>query len=238
MSHAPAQYAQHTNNWATAMFIPCAAALLFVGTVVDYLTHPAPIAAVSIPKAPISLAVDITRGNTTARVAILEFSDFQCPSCGQFARTVLPSLEAAYVDTGAVLIAFRNMPMSRIHPFAAGAAAAATCAGSHGKFWSVHDSLFNNQDRLDSRSLRALLGATGMSADDITRCVGQPARLKLERDLATARALGVTGTPTFFIGTLSGGMLHVTARLTGFQPASVFAGVLDPLVGDSTPEHK
>jgi protein-disulfide isomerase len=222
---------------AAGVVVPCAAALLFAGTLADYVTRRPPIAAVSIPKAPISLAGDETRGDPKARVAILEFSDFQCPSCGQFARDVLPSLEDTYVNPGAVLIAFRNMPMSRIHPLASAAAIAATCAGANGAFWAMHDYLFSNPRHLNSSALRAELGDLGVRPDDVDRCLGRSASVKVSRDLDSASSLGVTGTPTFFVGSLSNGSLRVTTRLTGFQTALALANVLKPILGAEMSAH-
>src|SRR5439155_3845346 len=90
------------------------------------------------------------RGNPKAKVMIVEFSDFQCPFCGQVQST-LKSVLAKHEDT--VALAFRDMPVSQIHPLALGAAQAARCAGEQGKFWEYHDLLFADQVGLEKPGL-------------------------------------------------------------------------------------
>ena len=63
-----------------------------------------------LPAEPLSMAGVELKGNSAARVVMLEFSDFECPFCGRFARETLPSIEARYVDSGEILLGFRNMP--------------------------------------------------------------------------------------------------------------------------------
>ena len=105
------------------------------------------------PKDPLPLEGAAIRGNRSATVAIVEYSDFKCPACGQFATGTLPAIERRYVDTGKVLLAFRQYPMDR-RPLAQKAAEAAICAGDQGKFWEMHDQLFAHQGRLEETSLR------------------------------------------------------------------------------------
>jgi protein-disulfide isomerase len=69
------------------------------------------------------------RGSQNAPVVLIEFSDYQCPSCGQFAREVMPRIEKHYIQTGKVRYVFRDLPLEQIHPHAFKAAAAARCAG-------------------------------------------------------------------------------------------------------------
>src|SRR5258705_5062029 len=102
----------------------------------------------------VEVAVDPARvrGNPKAKVMIVEFSDFQCPYCGQVEGT-LKSVLAKHQDT--VALAFRDYPLSQIHPLAQGAAEASRCAGEQGKFWEDHDLLFGDQAGLDRNGLIA-----------------------------------------------------------------------------------
>lgn len=84
-------------------------------------------AAVPIPSLPVSLEGAAIKGNASAPIALIEFSDFQCPYCAAFARETLPQLEAMYVGSGKVLVAFRHLPLPTIHPFSRAAAEAAVC---------------------------------------------------------------------------------------------------------------
>lgn len=99
-------------------------------------------AAPPLPASPISLTDANVRGSASATVALLEFSDFQCPYCGRLARETIPAIEEKYVTPGKVMLAFKHFPLSEIHSAARLAAEAAECAGSQGKFWEFHNGLF------------------------------------------------------------------------------------------------
>src|SRR5262245_57910947 len=108
---------------------------------------------VRIPSAPIAITARPTLGAATARVAIVEYSDFQCPFCGVAARDILPAVIRDYVNTGKVILVFKHLPLN-IHPFAPGAAASAFCADQQGKFWPMHDRLFREGIELTDAGLR------------------------------------------------------------------------------------
>ena len=98
---------------------------------------------VPVPSGPVFLGGAAVLGSATAPAAILEFSEFQCPFCGKFARETLPEFHETYVKSGQVALMFRHMPLGS-HQFAAGAAEAAECAGRAGKFWELHDVMFRD----------------------------------------------------------------------------------------------
>src|SRR5437773_10547832 len=84
-------------------------------------------------------------GRRDAPVTIVEFSDYQCPFCRQFVTTTLPALKSTYVDAGKLRWVFRDFPLDHIHPYARKASEAARCAGEQGKYWEMHDALFQSQ---------------------------------------------------------------------------------------------
>ena len=84
-------------------------------------------------------------GDANARVAVVEFGDYECPYCGRHANQVLPEIVANYVNTGKVRYFFKDTPVEAIHPAAFKAAEAALCAGEQGTYWEMHDLLFKNQ---------------------------------------------------------------------------------------------
>lgn len=86
-----------------------------------------------------------TLGNKNAAVTLVEFSDFQCPFCGQFYTQTEAQLRKDYVDSGKVQFVYRQFPLTQIHPNAEGAAEASECANEQGKFWQYHDLLFQTQ---------------------------------------------------------------------------------------------
>lgn len=182
-----------------------------------------------LPSRPVSLEGAHLRGSATAPVALLEYSEFQCPFCGQFARETLKDLEATYVDSGRVLLAFRHFPLSG-HDRAMPAAQAAECAGHVGSFWQMHDRLFANQHDLSQENLGRLASSLGIGPPEFATCLDTVVQ-DVNADVTLGRALGVTGTPTFFVGTI--GVDHrvtVTDRIAGARPANEFRAVLNKLL--------
>jgi protein-disulfide isomerase len=85
-----------------------------------------------------------SKGEKTARVVLIEFSDYQCPFCARHVRETLPQLEREYIQTGKIRYVTRDFPLPT-HRHAFKAAEAARCAGEQGKFWEMHAQLFHNQ---------------------------------------------------------------------------------------------
>jgi protein-disulfide isomerase len=188
-----------------------------------------------IPTEPVSLDGAGIEGVKTAKVALIEFSDFQCPFCGKFERETLPDIKSRYVTSGKVLLAFRQFPLS-IHPFAQKAAEAATCAGEQGKFWDMHDQLFGHQLQLDEVSLRQYGKAVGLEAGSFDSCLAGPGAAQVKSDSLAGQSLKVSGTPTFFAGLIQAdGRVKVVKRLSGAQPIAQFQAVLDGLIASVQP---
>lgn len=196
---------------------------------------PALPAALPLPSEPISIDGAAVRGRRDATVAVLEYSDLQCPYCGQFARDVLPTLEKQYIERGTVLFAFRNFPLETLHPYALRAADPVECAAVEGRFWEMHDRLFADQSHLDDASLLGQARALAIQPGRFTACLGGHVEEKIRRDIASGKALGVSGTPTFFVGqTQPGGRMKAIERLTGSQPLTTFRAVLDKVAASVT----
>jgi len=181
------------------------------------------------PSEPVSLDGATLAGTKGARVALIEYSDFQCPFCGKFARETLPDLEKLYVSTGKLVLAFRYLPLTQIHPFAQKAAEAAACAGEQDRFWSMHEQLFGDQAHLDVRDLEQRAKHLGLNVDRFNLCLdSNQTAARVQSDAASGAALGVSGTPTFFIGTVQAdSRVKVTQRLSGAQPLAQFQAALD-----------
>lgn len=109
-------------------------------------TPPPPVT--EIPAVGIPNVGSHVKGASSARIGIVEFSDFECPFCGRHAAAVYGELQAKFVNTGKVRYQFRHLPLEQIHPNAKKASEAAECAGDQGKFWEFHDALFANQKAL------------------------------------------------------------------------------------------
>lgn len=215
--------------------VMCVAAVSMVGFVIWDRTHPRTFPASGgrapalLPTLPISLDGVPVKGAITASVVLIEFSDFECPYCGRFARETWPELEKQYVQAGKIRVAFLNAP-GRNHAQAERAAEAAECAGRQGKFWEMREAVFARQELADDR-LRATAASIGVDMSAFERCLAGGAIDKLRADAAVARQVSIGGTPTFFVGVLrSDGQVRVVERLSGAKPIAEFQKVLDKVV--------
>jgi protein-disulfide isomerase len=150
-----------------------------------------------LPTDPIPLDGAAVKGALSAKVALIEFSDFECPFCGTFARETLPELERTFVSTGKVTLAFLHLPLPR-HKFARPAAEIAECARQEDKFWLVHDQIFLRRAALDG--LERVVDSLGLQSEAFQACRVQEAVARISADVALARRFGITGTPAFLIG--------------------------------------
>lgn len=142
---------------------------------------------------------DPVKGNETASVTIIEFSDFECPFCGRHFAHTYPQIIESYVDTGKVKYVFKNFPLS-FHKKAQKAAEAAECAFDQGKFWEYHDTLFENQEELAISNLRFYAANLGLNTSEFDECLdSNKYKAEVKKDFEEGLELGVKGTPTFFI---------------------------------------
>ncbi|MCS6912829.1 MAG: thioredoxin domain-containing protein [Myxococcales bacterium] len=141
--------------------------------------------------------IDITgapvRGDPKAPVALVEFSDFECPHC----KMAGPHLKRLLAEQPKVKLVFFNFPLGA-HPNAALAAAAAIAAGKQGKFWAYHDKLFENQGRLSPAEFTRIAQELKL---DIPRFLAdmEGAKVRVARERALGDKLEISGTPAFFI---------------------------------------
>lgn len=167
------------------------------------------------PRADISAEDSRAAGSKSAPVVIVEFTDFQCPFCGRAAATI-GKLEQRYKEK--IRVVFRDFPLT-VHPDAAKAAEAGSCANEQGKFWEMHDKLFQSQSDLKVASLERYAAELGLNTSQFNDCLGSGRYAqKWRQDIAEASAFGVRSTPSFFIN----GRL-----LVGAMPLESFAEVID-----------
>ena len=179
----------------------------------------------------VSFADSPTRGRDDAPIAMIVYSDFECPFCRRFVEEIQPQLEARYVATGDLLFVFKHFPLVNIHQNALLAAAASECAGREGKFWEMHDALFANAARLGTNRVMELAETVGLDSQ-WARCVREPANGTVERDLAEVAALELRSTPTFVIGrVIENKQLSVVGTVVGARPLEDFAAVISKAGG-------
>jgi protein-disulfide isomerase len=145
---------------------------------------------------PVSTKGAPVRGNPDAKVAVVEFSDFQCPYCASSVET-LQQIQQAYGDK--VRIVFKHLPLP-MHPMARPAALASEAAFRQGKFWEMHDRIFAHRDQLSPESFRGYAQEIGLDMARYDRDLADAGLAKrIDEDSAEARKLGITGTPAFFV---------------------------------------
>jgi protein-disulfide isomerase len=167
-------------------------------------------------------------GTDTAGVAVIVFSDFQCPFCARFAQQTFPTLVRDYVETGRVRVVFKHLPLDMIHPQAQRAAEAAECAAIEGQFWPMHDKLFENYRALSEDAFVVLSQAIGLG-EQFSNCMATgAARQRVQDDRAVAARFGLTGTPGFLVGRLqSPDTMSVTDKLSGAGPIEQFIAAIE-----------
>ena len=136
-------------------------------------------------------------GPDAAPVTLLEYGDYECPYCGR-AYVIIKRIQDHFGDQ--LRFAFRNFPLTQVHPHAQQAAEAAEAAGAQGRFWEMHDMLYENQTALDEPSLReyAIFLELDMDRFDMEMMTHAHAK-RVREDFMSGVKSGVNGTPTFYL---------------------------------------
>jgi protein-disulfide isomerase len=171
------------------------------------MTRPSTAVATIDPNTPLPTAEGYVLGNPDAPVQILEFADFECPACGDFAVVTEPDVRKRLIETGQASLRFLDFPLPS-HRNSWAASNAAACANEQGKFWEMHDGIFENQDRWNAIATSRPKGVF----EDIARNVGldvgkweecfdaQKFRLNIAANQREGERRRVGSTPTFVIG--------------------------------------
>jgi len=140
---------------------------------------------------------DHVRGPSNAPVTLVEYGDYECPHCGR----AYPIVKAVQGRVGNELrFVFRNFPLRESHPHAQRAAESAEAAGAQGRFWEMHDRLFERQFALDDEYLIEYAGDLGLDVERFrAELVGRVYEPRVREDFRSGVRSGVNGTPTFFI---------------------------------------
>ncbi|MCJ7633203.1 DsbA family protein [Candidatus Bathyarchaeota archaeon] len=194
-------------------------------------------AAPDVRNVPVDLGNRPAKGSTSAKLTLIEFSDYQCPFCARHTKDTNPQLQKEYVDSGKVRYVYFDMPLESIHKSAFKAAEATRCAGDLGKYWEMHERLFASQQKLEPWSEHAK--ALDLNATMFDNCMSSGKYAQAVRaDIAVAQKLGITGTPSFLLA-LSDPKdpQKVTglSLLRGAQPFNNFKTELDKALGGDAP---
>jgi protein-disulfide isomerase len=176
-------------------------------------------------------ASDNVKGNPQARVIITEYSDFQCPACAYYAPLLKQVLDA-YPDE--VALVYRHFPLKQIHFKAEASARASQAAAIQGKFWEMHDKLFEQQESWAQNAKSNQLFADyaqslGLNRDQFERDMNsKETKARVQRDYLHSLALQINSTPTIYIN---------DQKVDNPSSVEAFKAIIDPLLGaaDSTP---
>jgi protein-disulfide isomerase len=173
------------------------------------------------PQGKIDLKNGVMKGSSSAKIFLVEYSDFQCPFCSRFYTQTLGSVLKDYVDTGKVGLVFKHFPLDSIHPNARPAAVASECAKDQGKFWEMHDIIFQNQNAINTADLKKYASGLKLDISKFNTCLDNAAAKNpiIDSQLQEGSQNGITGTPGFLLTDAEGNIL---SEITGAQPYAAF----------------
>lgn len=194
----------------SGLFLPAVVAILAIGAGVIYwqvqANKPKPITLAA--STPLPKAEGYLRGNPDAPVSIIEFADFECPGCANFATVQEPDVRTRLVDAGLANFRFYDFPLTQIHANTLSAHLAASCANEQGKFWELHDAIFAAQNEWNTQAtsnprkvLDRLAGEVGLDMARFGACFDSQRTLpQIQANAAEGTQRGVSSTPTLLIG--------------------------------------
>ena len=172
-------------------------------------------------------------GKVDAPVKILEYADFECPSCGNWATVTEPDVRSRIINTGLANLTYLDFPLN-IHKNTLAASNAAACADEQGKFWQMHDRLFQSQDEWNGEAteqpkpfFKRYAGEVGLDVAKWETCFdARKYQKRIEGNLADGLRRGVYSTPTFIIG---------TKMYAGMRPYDELKALVDSAAKSSPP---
>ncbi len=171
-------------------------------------------------------------GRKDAPVTLMEFTDYQCPYCSKFHKTIFPQLKKNYINTGKVRFITRDLPLD-FHKNAFQAARSARCAGEQNKYWELRHVLSSNPKNLSQEGVLEYVQELRMDVKQFQSCLESDKYEKeIKQDITDAHSVGITGTPGFVLGRTSKNGFE-GFKIKGAQPYSAFAARINKLLADA-----
>ena len=168
-------------------------------------------------------------GDPKAPITLVEFTDYQCPFCRRFYTNTLSKIRKQYVDTGKVRFVLRDLPLG-FHANARPAAKAAHCAREQGKYWEMHDALFEGGGKLNGKDFTRYAEKIGVDDFPFQQCMASDRHDKdIERDIADAGKASINGTPGFVLGKTTDNEVE-GSLISGAQSFTSFKRQIDRLL--------
>ncbi len=172
-------------------------------------------------------------GETSAKITMVEFSDYQCPLSSRYFNLTMRELVKDYVSTGKLRYVFMDFPIESIHPLALKAAEGAHCAGEQGKFWELHDRLLRNQTAIGAEFLPLHAEMLKLDLPRFRECLESGKyEAAVRQSVVEGKEAGVRGTPGFFLGFTdpNDSKLKAITFVNGAQPYQTFKEAIDKLL--------
>jgi protein-disulfide isomerase len=186
----------------------------------------------TLVNASIDISGEPSRGAATARITLVEVSDYHCPFCRRHMQETQPRIEQEFISTGKVRYVFVDYPIEQLHPDAFKAHEAANCAGDQGKYWEMHAKLFAAPTR-DVNELVAQAESLGVNGAAFRTCLtGNKYAAPVRESVARMQQLGVDSTPMFLIGLTpaNGQPLKILKVVKGAHPFQQFKSTIEGLL--------
>jgi len=165
-------------------------------------------------------------GAQGAPIAIVEFSDFECPFCKRFDSGSFDRIREQLVDTGKAKFFWAQFPIQGIHKSAFGAAEAALCAHDQNQYLAMRRRLFSNQTNLTGTGFSEMAGLIGLNVAEFATCLSTGKKDEIDRDRRLAAASGISSTPSMLLGTIEAdGHMNVRKRVRGAVSSDVVMAV-------------
>lgn len=157
-------------------------------------------------------------GEEDAEITMVIYDDFECPFCSRFEQQAWLKIKENYIDTGKAKFYYKHFPLG-FHTHAQIAAEASECAHDQGKFWEMHDKIFENQQDMTEEDLKAYAEEFGLDMDDFNSCLDTHKYAeKVKKSMAEGQKVGVRGTPSILIE---------DELVVGAQPFEAFEKVIE-----------
>ncbi len=168
-------------------------------------------------------------GKQDASIAILEFSDYECPYCAKHYKNVLPKLRESYINTGKVKYVMKDFPLE-FHAHAKAASLATRCAGEQNQYWPMHNAIFEAKGQATEQLVNDAIKKLKLNEKKFKSCLEDPKQTTdIENDIALGASLGVTGTPAFVVGIVKDKKLINYKRVDGVQSFETFVSIINGL---------
>lgn len=186
------------------------------------------------PARTLPASIDLTgvpfKGSATSTVALVEYSDYECPYCIRHFTQVMPQIQQAYIDSNKIRYMFRDFPIDELHPQSIRAHVASHCAIEQKNFWPMHDRLFSKAGSHTPDELARRASEAGLNPAAFAACVAADKySAAIRQSTAFAISMGASGTPFFVVGKFDPKTNQLTPikAIPGAYPFSQFQQYID-----------